>query len=230
MDLFGISDSFVKYLEFLLDFSIYPVRTLEAYRGLGMLDPTLFLFLVLGGGSAFVIFGLFKNLGARIDLTQMKVLVGPILTRLFSSDQDVKSVPSVTVAIIFVLTVAFQVVAWTWLQLTALLDIRVGHLGGTIKDTVNGAFAFAAFYLPYFMALLLSGMPLLKNIAETKRYVFDVIFMIFIVAPIFVHFPAALSAVHPKTTFWEAFGIMDASIVIFAIGAALFRNFLFGRS
>lgn len=206
MDLLRIPEIFVTYLDFLLDFAVGPQAALGTYAGASRLADTLFLFLLAGATTAYFIIFAAHKIGLKPDRELVRDNYGPLAAALLASDLDSKVVPLVSVFLIFPAAIVFHLSATVGTLLLNLLFDSSWGLGGTIRDTINAAFAFGSFFLPIwavtivFISWRARGE---KTAADAK--IDDLAAIIVVVALIFAYFPLALAGTHPGTTFTPAF-------------------------
>lgn len=206
-------EKFVEYLNFLIDFATNPVKTLQPYEGLGEIDLQLVIFVVIGTMVAVVITYTARKSNVMPDKDDVKELFGPIGSRLFFCNLDFKYIPFVSLLLIFVVSVILHGAAKIGMAFWQIfLHTQHGYLGGSIYDSINALFAFAAFFIPLYVTIIwISGM-LLK---QYRKFALDIslVFSILIFVILNAYFLSALSATHPNTSFWQALNAVYSPII-----------------
>lgn len=212
MDLLRIPELFAAFLDFLLDFAVAPGETLHSYASAAALDNTLFIFLLAGATSAYFIILTADKSGLKPDRKVVKESHGPIVAALLGSDLDSKIVPLVSVFFIYPAAILFHLSVRLYSFVVALVSDNtwvVGGLDGTVRDTINAAFAFGAFYLPLWAVtvVLITWLAQAERRQAKPRQTFwlSIAVELGLASLFFVYFPAALAGVHTGTSFWEAF-------------------------
>ena len=206
MDLLRLPEIFVDYLDFLLDFAVGPVAALQPHAAAARLDDTLFLFLLAGATTAYFMLLAAHKSGLRPQRDMVKENYGPLVAALLASDLDSKSVPLVAVFVLFPGAILFHVSSHLGGLLVGLLVDADLLLSGTVRDTINAAFAFGAFFLPIW-ALTIIVMTWRARRAGSEGagrwsgWLSGELGVLLISA----YFPAALAGTHSGATFGRAF-------------------------
>lgn len=206
MDLLRIPELFVAYLDFLLDFAVRAHEALRPYAGAGRLDDTLFLYLLAGATTAYFLILIADRVGLKPDRDLVQEHYGPFAATLLASDLDSKVVPLVTVFLIFPAAILFHLSTEVGALVSGLLLDRSWALTGTVRDTINAAFAFGAFFLPIWATtIILITWRARGETEEGKPQANYWISAGIVAAVIFAYFPLALHGTHTGMTYGRAF-------------------------
>lgn len=206
-----------NYLNFSIDF--LRLRGMEDFQALGSIDKDLVAYFVAGATVAFLM-ATIKRLPTYDEVTN-RLLAGKIFPKGPESVEIMPEAGSDKAQI--VAFVAISVVGACFFHGILILYARWVHTFpiGSIKDTLNGIFAFNAVYMPL-DALLKKAQQILKTIAKAGggSAIFSAILQLVIAALYFTLAGLsvwALAQVHKATfgqMFWPA---MIAGILIFII-------------
>lgn|GEM_PF-6363214 len=128
-----IAQAFAAYLDFLVDFLAAPARALVPYARVGKVSKDLTLFTLVGVGLALVI----ASAGAAFGVGDETSTTLAFLGRLHAGSAQL--LPLVTLLVTVVLAV---------LAHGTIRAVQRGALAGSVKDSINGALAFAAMFIP----------------------------------------------------------------------------------
>ncbi len=195
-----------EYFNFAINFAQKPRATLQPYQAFGRIDSKLTSFVLLGVGLSIVIALIAGEIGVAED---------PSSTLSFIRSFDSSLLPVVTIVLILAITIVFHLAAQVYIRLNRLIPGALyAHLGGSLQDSINAAFGFAAFFVPL-TTILLSVLLVLTNQNPTViTPIVPGITGIALAVVMVIYFPAALSATHPNTSFMQAFLALAASVVV----------------
>lgn len=155
MELGDILKGAADYLNFLLEFTLAPERSLRDYTAKHRVDTTLMGYLLAGVGVALVI----AFVGSIIGVFSPGSFHAFGLSFVhIESLAHIALLQAITLLAIFVLAVIFHCFARLWIAFyarltrskplsTRALRFRPA-LGGTVQDSLNASLAFSAFFLP----------------------------------------------------------------------------------
>ncbi len=195
-----------EYLNFSINFAKKPRATLQPYEGKGSIDSKLTRFVLLSVALSFIIALIASKFGVAED---------PSPTLAFIHSFDPSLLPIVAIVLILAITILFHLAAQIYISLNRLIPGALdAHLGGSVQDSINASFGFAAFFVPL-TTIVLSVLLILanQNSAVINPMVPGTIGIALAVVSV-IYYPAALSATHPNTSFLQAFLAVSASLVV----------------
>lgn len=148
--------------------------------------------------------------------------------------READRLPVLLLAGVFVLAALFHGVVKAWIALFKAVDRTAARvlpdppplapeiqLGGSVKATLNAAFAFATFSLPVATLALAAaqGASALAGGAYTTP--FAVAVAVIWLALLLGYFPLTLSALHPGTSYWHALMALLIPLMLWRIAAEL---------
>jgi len=204
-----------NYFTFWTEFFYNPRKALKPYSGKARINGTLIWFVIVAVVISWIISLIAGAIGTVEDTSSSLAFIHSFSTPLL---------PLVTVILLFIIGLAFHIFMAIWIYLyqfimksrSAQPIEAVPFLGGTVKDTLNGTFGFAAFFIPI-VTFAISTVLILENSVEGPTLYVAMGLSIILGILSLYYFVSALASAHPKTSFWEAFFALSAGITTIAI-------------
>ncbi len=233
MELADILKGAADYLNFVVEFATAPGRSLRDYMAKGKIDATLVGYFLAGVGVALVV----AFVGAASGLYDPGRLA--IFGLSFSGSEALGHIVLAEAMILvatFFVALVFHCLARAWIYFETLANKKPlstrevkfrSALGGSIQDTLNASFAFAAFFLPSVTLLLLLATGLHGAFPGAGAEVTIVVLTTLLtILGVGFYFPAALSGTHPNTPFWQALMAFFGAFIIVFQSCNIFINYI----
>jgi hypothetical protein len=204
-------DHLARYLTFLLGFAKSPRRALQPYAGKGRVDSELLYFAAIGVVLSEIISLIAGKIGVIDD---------PSGTLAFILSFGPAFRPLVAVVIVFLVTLAFHAAAKGWIAVQQSTRRWAKapngdwdpYLGGSVEDSMNGSFAFSAFFIPL-ATFALSLLLMLAQWHPPSVGPIAVLVVLLMNLAAVIYFPLSLAAVHPNTSFVQVLLALASSLV-----------------
>lgn len=202
-----IMEYFIDYLQFFVDFAKTPVNCLQSYKSNNQtkINKKLGIFLFLAVVVSFLISVIASALGVVVEDE------GFIATAIKSI--ELEYLPFVLPLIILAVAVVFHIAAQIYILIEPI-GVRQNKRikWGTIWDTINASFAFAAFYIPLSVTIFFF---ILVPLAQLGSYwLFIGISSLILNLLFFYYFVKAITAFHTNISFWQAFFVLCGGTVM----------------
>ncbi len=164
----------------------------------------------------------------RIDKAMGVTEPQPGVILSFIHDIGSEFLPIVALVMIFIVAIIFHLTVRIWISFVQILNkgggytvkgytLNDAYLGGSVGDSINASFAFAAFFIPlattsYSLLFLLATW--LPNLNWVIALIIVLALTLSLTVSAVYYFVASLSAIHPNTSFWEAFGALAGAIMV----------------
>ena len=211
-----------EYLSFLVAFTSKPRDALRPYADKNSIDGKLLTFAVLAIVLSWILLSVVRALGASEDYSYLLRVANSL---------PIWMLPCVAVLLIFAVAVVFHFVATKLVPLWAEFGFKSSgtpsspHLGGTLWDSINAAFGFAAFHIPLIFLGYAITLLLVPQFNDVSALIVVMSVALAIFGTLLYYFPSALSGTHSNTSFRQAAAALTTSITILVIIQILVERF-----